>query len=310
MMLLLAAPALSIAEPPGVGDAFTFDISKYTKTDPALRRWSETGTLGGTLPALAGIAAMPDGGFLVVGGRDVLSLAPDGAVRWKTSMEEDGRCVALAPDGRILVGTRRYIEVLDTAGKSMGSWPDLGEEAVITSVSASTGSVFIADAGQRTVWRFDPGGRLLGRLGDKDRARGIDGFIVPSPHLDVIADDDGSVWVTNPGWLRLEHYAADGRPLSRWGEAGFDIENFCGCCNPTDIARLPGGAFVTAEKGIPRVKTCDASGRFTGVVAGAEDFDEDTAGIDVAVDTRGRVLVADPKRRVIRVFEPRGEARP
>jgi hypothetical protein len=290
-------------------NVFEYDDSAFRKTDPALRRWVEKAPIRPEIVAPAGICAAGDT-LYVTGERALLALSVDGAPKWKAALEEDGRCVTVAPDGRILVGVRRHVEVFDAAGKPADSWPDLGEEAVITSVAASTGMVFIADAGQRKLWTFDGGGRMLGRIGDKDAALHRDGFNVPSPHFDVAAAPDGSVWAANPGELRLEHYAADGMPLGQWGEPGFVIEKFCGCCNPADFALRPGGGFVTSEKGLPRIKTYDAAGKFTGVVAGAEDFDEDTVGVDVTVDGRGRVLALDPKRRLIRVFEPKEAPRP
>jgi hypothetical protein len=73
---------------------------------------------------------------------------------------------------------------------------------------------------------------------------------------------------------------------------------------------------VTSEKGLPRIKVYDATGRFESVVAGLEQLeiehqsvvDPRTAGqhsaFDVATDTQGRVLVLDPRRKVVRIFVP------
>ena len=102
--------------------------------------------------------------------------------------------------------------------------------------------------------------------------RRIGGLVAPSPHLDVAAAPDGTAWVTNPGRHRLEHYSADGQLLRTWGKASAAIAGFTGCCNPTDIAVLPDGRLVTAEKGIPRVKIYKTNGTFESVVAGPESF--------------------------------------
>jgi len=83
-------------------------------------------------------------------------------------------------------------------------------------------------------------------------------------------------------------------------------EGFCGCCNPSHIALFPDGRFVTSEKGLPRVKVYDAKGVFVGLVAGPDMFAEDAVGLDLAVDSRGRILVLDPARRMVRVFAAKG----
>jgi hypothetical protein len=82
-----------------------------------------------------------------------------------------------------------------------------------------------------------------------------------------------------------------------------DIERFCGCCNPGHIAILQDGSFVTAEKGIARVKIYNRLGQLVAVVAGPEKFMEGTVGMDLAVDSRNRIYVLDPKRHCVRIFE-------
>jgi hypothetical protein len=81
-----------------------------------------------------------------------------------------------------------------------------------------------------------------------------------------------------------------------------EIDGFCGCCNPTDIAVLPDGRVVTAEKGIPRVKILDRDGTLSCVVATPDDLSAAASGLDLAIDTGGRVLVLDRQARLLRVF--------
>jgi predicted ribosome-associated RNA-binding protein Tma20 len=51
------------------------------------------------------------------------------------------------------------------------------------------------------------------------------------------------------------------------------------------------------------VKRYDPAGGFDCVVAGAELFRPGTVGLDLAVDEQDRILVLDPVRRVVRIFE-------
>ena len=48
-----------------------------------------------------------------------------------------------------------------------------------------TDAVFAADSGNRVVLRYDRSGKLLGRIGEKNKDRDIPGFVIPSPYLDV-----------------------------------------------------------------------------------------------------------------------------
>ena len=79
------------------------------------------------------------------------------------------------------------------------------------------------------------------------------------------------------------------------------MADFFGCCNPAQLAVLPDGRFVTAEKGIPRVKIYARDGSFQTVVAGPSQLTDTPA--DLAADRHGRVLVLDGRAAKVRVFE-------
>jgi hypothetical protein len=81
---------------------------------------------------------------------------------------------------------------------------------------------------------------------------------------------------------------------------------------------LPDGGFVTAEKGLMRVKLYNSDGGFEGVVAGPAELeiriepkicrtpDECRANaLDVAVDQAGDIYVLDTERAQVRVFSKR-----
>jgi hypothetical protein len=130
----------------------------------------------------------------------------------------------------------------------------------------------------------------------------VPGFIIPSPYFDLAMGEDGNVWVVNPGRHQLEKYTPDGRLLTSWSKASMDVKGFCGCCNPSNIAILPGGAFVTSEKAIERVKIYDQQGNFVCLVALPSSFEEGTKGLDLAIGVNGEILVLDPVKNFIRVF--------
>jgi len=88
-----------------------------------------------------------------------------------------------------------------------------------------------------------------------------------------------------------------------WGRSSMELDGFSGCCNPTHIAVMPDGRFVTTEKGLPRVKVYAADGTFAALVAGSVQLGQDAGLLDVAVDAAGRILVLDAADRSIRIYE-------
>jgi hypothetical protein len=300
-VLVSAAAALAMGRG-DLGDEYKYDIRQYQKTDPALILCQELEPMRPGLKTLRGIAVGSNDTFYVAGDLAVVHLSKTGERLSAFAVKEPARCVAVGKDGRIYLGMQDHVEVYDPAGKQASAWIGLGENAIITSIAAGSNCVFVADAGGHVVMRFDLSGALLGVIGKKDTARGIEGFIVPSPYFDVALGANDTVWIVNPGKQHVGNYTPEGKLLTGWGKSAMDIDAFCGCCNPSHIAVRSDGRLVTSEKGLPRIKIYDPAGKFIGVVAGFEQFAEDTVGMDVAVDSEGRILVLDPKKGLIRIF--------
>ena len=145
-------------------------------------------------------------------------------------------------------------------------------------------------------------GELLNEIGRKDSVVGIQGFIIPSPFFDIAIGRDGELWAVNSGRHQFEAYNHDGRLISSWKKTSMQLDGFSGCCNPSHIVILPDGSFCTSEKGIVRIKIHDPSGKFKSVVATPDQFDKGTTGLDLAIDSDGRIIVLDPKRNQVRIF--------
>jgi hypothetical protein len=237
----------------------------------------------------------------------------DGKQVAEIALGGEPRCVAVAEDGSLYVGLRDHLEVFDPKGQRRATWPSPGQKAYFTGVAVGQADVFVADAGNRVVLRYDRSGTLKGRIGEKNKARNLPGFIIPSPFFDVEIARDGLLRVTNPGRHRVEAYTFDGDLESAWGKPGAGIEKFCGCCNPVNLALLADGRVVTFEKGIPRVKVYAADGTFESVVAGAESFGENAkvcgpndctlGGLDGVADASGRIYILDLVASEVRVME-------
>ncbi len=311
----------------GISDRFEFNADEYQRANPALIRFHERGSFPTGLNAVRGLATGPDDRVYVAGESTVLVFGSDGKRQAEIPVKGEPTCLAVGGaehvhPGRLYVGAGNRIHLFDSQ-TAVGTWTDgFNDKSVLTSLAVAEEAVFVADAGNRIVLRLDPDGKLLGRIGEPDEAQGIRGFVIPSPHFDVAVTADGLLRVVNPGARRIETFTANGDLLGQWGKASAQIDGFFGCCNPADFTVLPDGRFVTAEKGIPRVKIYSPRGELDCVVAdpqmldqtvSAAQLNEDsghTPTFDVAVDSGGRVLVLDPLTRQVRVFARKGEANP
>ena len=280
-----------------------YDMAELQKVDPALIKWREVARLDSGLSSARAIAADPTGNVLV--GADNLVRRLDAIGKRLADIPVTGAVQALAgdADGAMFVAFREHVEVHGSDGKQKSVFASLGDKAQITSIAVGGGNIFIADFGNRVVHRCDMAGKVLNVIGKEDRKRNMAGLNLPSPHMDVAVAADGTAWIANTGQWRLENYSPEGDLNRYWGEGGATIEKFVGCCNPADFCLLADGSFVTAEKGVARVKHYRPDSRLASVVAAAESFPKNTLGLDVAAGANGRVLVLARGAGVVLVFE-------
>lgn len=298
----------------GLSEEYAYDVQDLAKIDPNLVLYEESSRPINTGFEEARSITAGSGSIYVAGDMAVREFSTDGAFGSEIAFSDEPRCLAVT-DSAIYVGMKDHVEVYNQQGDRLASWQSLGGDAVLTSIAVSKDDVFVADAGNRVVLRYDRTGKLINRIGEKDEARNIPGFVVPSPYLDLAIAGDGLLRVTNPGRHHIEAYTFNGDREFWWGEFSSGVEGFCGCCNPVNFAMLGDGSYVTCEKGLIRVKVYDPAGDFVGVVAGPEQLAPGGAshvcldpaqcqagGFDVAVDADGRVLVLDTIKSVVRVF--------
>ncbi len=247
---------------------------------------------------------------------------------WKT--ETPAHAVALGADGAVYVGGEGEIEVFEPLvfGEAVDSakkggvagpparravWRDRERLVLVSAVAALPDGVLAADVAGRCVRRLDAAGRWLSDIGNTGKLRGL---AVPNGHVDFVVErargGDGAsgaggadvVYVLNPGIHRVERYSLAGELLGHWGRFdGRDPEGFGGCCNPTNVALLPGGDLVVTEKAGPRVKVYTRAGKLR-AAWGAADFDPACKNMAVAADGRGRIYVVHTERLHIVVYEP------
>lgn len=304
----------------GLSADYEYSLTELAKVDPNRVLYAQSGppVPTGLHPSRA-IALDAGGRLYVAGDRAIQIFSPAGTPERVIGMSGEPRCLTVSDDGRLYVGVGDHVEVLSAQGQPVASWGPLGDEAVLTSIAKDGNDVFVADAGHRVVLRYDTVGTLVGHIGEKDPNKNAPGFVIPSPHFDLAVSRDGLLRVANPGRNRIETYTFDGDFEFAWGERSVGLPGFCGCCNPVNFAILPDGGFVTAEKGLDRVKIYNSDGGFVGVVAGPAQLGKEGkikvcnspeecqgGGMDVAVAADGRIYVLDATDNVVRVFQKKG----
>ncbi|MDC0325258.1 hypothetical protein OAM01_00710 [bacterium] len=298
-------------------NAFEYDVSAYMKTDPDLLLYQFEKEFNLPFERVKSILLSPNGHYIVAGDRAIKTFSPDGIQQLELSLSRPPHCMAVTESGLLWVGIGQFCEIydLETLEKQFQTEP-FGENSYLTSMATHEDRVYIADAGKREMTVLDgESGKELFRFGKKSDVN--PGFNVPSPYFDFVIGRDLKLHISNPGMLRVETYTMDGRFESSWGNPGMQPDAFCGCCNPVFISQLPGGEFITSEKGLTRLKVYSELGEFKGVVAGPEQMVEDEAlakkacgdcsigsGFDVIADANGNVITLDPFKRSLRVFTP------
>lgn len=253
---------------------------------------------------------------LAVGPKDELHIAADGQVkifdsagkllrRWKTG--KAGYCVAVEADGTVWVGQAGQIEKFDAAGKLIDTWKDSARFGLVTSIAFIDKSVVVADSADRCIRCYTNNGVWRNDIGKNTNTRG---FVVPNGYLDFAVDASGVIHACHSGKHRVERYALDGLLLGHFGRFGMaKPEDFPGCCNPTNLTVSSRGDVIVTEKAPPRLKVYNSRGELQAWV-GPEAFDPNGKNNDVAVDSRGRIYVADTAKLQVVVFEPEGVGAP
>lgn len=220
--------------------------------------------------------------------------------RWTTAFP--GYSVAVDDDDRVYVGEAGQLEIFESAGRLADTWRDATLLGRVTTIGFVHGDVLIGDATARAIRRFGAGGAHLNDIGRDNR---MQGFLIPNGVVEFGVDADGVIHAANPGKHRVERYTPDDRLLGHFGRFdGIDPAGFSGCCNPTNVC-VGRDRIIVTEKAGPRAKVYDFAGRLLDVIA-SDVFDPGCKNMDVVVDSRGRVYVADTVRLHILAFEPTG----
>jgi len=213
---------------------------------------------------------------------------------WEYETAMPVTALAVSED-RVYAAVQEIIIVLNKKGEKLEEWGPYENNSMITSLSANKTNVAFADAANRTIFILDKEGIAKKLIGKSE-----DPFIIPSFYFDIALGSDNKIFIANTGNKRIEIRNMEGKILSFFGESGTGLESFCGCCNPAHFAIIPGG-FVTAEKGINRIKILDDSGEYVESVSSVNDFVPPLP-LDIASPDGKTIYGANPADSKLYVF--------
>jgi len=280
---------------------YELDIEDYITVDPSLIDYKETRNYTIRADSVEGIAYSKQK-IYVVADRFLQVFDLEGNQLLKVNLPGMPTCVGITKDENIIVGFKDHIGLFSGNAEQIWLSDTVNSRSVITAVAEKDRLIFVADAGNRVVHRYDMSGEYLDSFEGKTGQEDLHGFIVPSPYFDLKINDVGELWVVNPGKHAFENYTDDGELRSFWENNSVRVDGFSGCCNPAHFTFLSDGSFVTSEKKIVRVKVHKPSGEFLSVVAPPEKFKEEGKAPDVAADEEGNIYALDYDRKIIRVF--------
>jgi len=282
---------------------FEYNVDEFKNVDSTLIHFKETKNfkIGFTEPAAITIEADK---LYVTGDNKLQVIDITGKLLAEIVLSGIPKTLEVTTEN-IYVAVNNQILVYNHDGTLLKEWKPVGENAVITAISAIENIVYVADAGKRKVYKYSTEGSLLLEFDGKADEGVLHGFIIPSGFFDLDINPDGDLWVVNPGMHAIEQYTAEGQLREHWNNTSMMTEGFSGCCNPAHFTFLPDGRFVTSEKGLVRIKTYKPSGEFEGVVAAPVKFKDEGRAPDIATDSNGNIYALDFDKKMIRVFEPK-----
>jgi len=235
-------------------------------------------------------------GLIYLGGDSFVSCY-DSLFNQIWNLKTDSSIIALSVYGdTIFAATSNQIILISKSGKYLNEWGPYEDNSIITSVSSNMNYVAFADAGNKTVFILDKGGEAKRMIGQSDKQ-----FVIPSPYFDVALDNENNLYTANTGLHRIETRRIDGTIISFFGEPGTAPEYFCGCCAPPHFIVVPQG-FVTAEKGINRIKILNKKGEFVEFVNSRNNFIKSVP-LDLASSDGKTIYAANPADSKLYIFK-------
>ena len=216
--------------------------------DPAMVHYRQTGQIAVDFKKVSALAVDADDRIYVAGDKSLCRFSPQGKLEMRIALSYEPTCLTVAnrqhlAPGRIYVGFVDHVEVYEADGAKAAIWQGLGEHARFTSISSSEQYIFIADAGQNVVQRFDWTGKLLESFGESSPGHFTSTVNGANAPFDLVVGLDDLVYVVNRRDHRVEGYSFEGEMERHWGQGSPAVEDFAGPSNPAHLALTGGWSF-------------------------------------------------------------------
>ncbi len=268
-----------------------------TKNAPAIEipdAWKISNEFKVNEGALKAVTVSPVGKIYLGGDSFVSCYDKDLKLIWNQKTPSPVTSLSIFGD-TVFASTMEQILIMSPEGRTISEWGPFEDSSIITSVSSNRKYVALADAGNKMVFILDKGGEVKSMIGQNDGQ-----FVIPSPYFDVVLDKDDNLFIANTGHHRIETRTIAGVLKSYFGEAGTAPGLFCGCCAPAHFIVVPEG-FITAEKGINRIKILNKKGEFVEFVNSKNNFVKSIP-LDLASADGNTIYAANPADSKLYVF--------
>jgi sugar lactone lactonase YvrE len=162
------------------------------------------------------------------------------------------------------------------------------------------GNIWTFNRGKLPIQVYSPEGKLVKSWGQDGQFK--------SPH-GIRFDNEGNLWASDTQLHTVRKFTPDGKVLLTIGTPGQSGEDKTHLNQPTDQAIAPNGdIYISDGYGNSRVVVFDKAGSFIrtwGKLGNAPG--EFNVPHSIALDSRGRVYVADRNNTRIQVFDPNGK---
>jgi hypothetical protein len=286
----------------GAKNPYAFDIRDFEQVDPSLIKYRESKRI--KLNNLFPSAIDYHEGKLALGFADQIQLIDtSGREIFKTPIISSSTSIFISKQNLIYLGCKTHVEIYDLKGSILTRWAEIDTGAYITSISMKDDHIIVANAGGPEIILYSIEGQVIARFDGAQQKESEVGFVIPSPYFDVDTDPDGVLWIANTGLQKIQNYTMEGKLRAFWGESGYDLQDFTGCCNPAHFAVLSDGSFVTCEKGLVRIKVYKPSGELDAFVAPPKSFAGKSEPLDLTADEHDNIYALDISQGMIRKFK-------
>ena len=281
---------------------YSYELDDYKSIDSSKICYSEIKRFNIDIENLRAVSVDDNDNIYLAGNGRVIILDKDFNLKSTFNVEGENYAMTISKSGLIYLSKRTHIEVWNDNGELVKSWEAFNEKSFLTSIALKEDQVFVADAGNKSMLKYSVDGNFIKEIGKRNKETGEKGFFIPSPYFDVALGRNGEIWAVNSGYHQLEAFNQEGEKFSSWKKTSMQWDGFSGCCNPSNIALLSNGSFVTSEKGLVRIKIHAPNGDFICAVATPNEFEDGVSGIDLAVDSNDNIYAIIPQTNELRVY--------